>query len=190
MKTSSVIATVASARTLSTAWKGCAPVGGCVCEADAQGQRTIPPLRCGCENLSTAAGPRLRPRVPDRDQMPEVQAMCDYLDDFDDVHGPGRPWDIPALPTLPPERPWETTPLPEPVTHFDCPGDSWHDDPRAYPGDMTWVQGVPGTCCPKDDFYCRSCIYQLTEFEEVPVVTGPTLAEELARRESPDPTAW
>ena len=80
------------------------------------------------------------------------------------------------------ERPWEATPLPLPVTHFDCPGHKWHDDPRVFPSELVWVKGVPGTPCPEDGFYCDQCIYGLEKRIGGPIMNGPTLAEEMDRR--------
>ena len=80
------------------------------------------------------------------------------------------------------EGPWGATPLPLPVTHFDCPGDAWHDDPRVFPSKLVCAKGVPGTPCPEDGFYCGVCIYDLEKRGGVPIMTGPMLAEEMDRR--------
>lgn len=81
-------------------------------------------------------------------------------------------------------NPWEYTPLPAPEIIFRCPGKGWHDYNDARPYDLVWVQGIDGSDCPGDGFYCDQCVFdakkKAVEKGET-LVTGPTLEEELKR---------
>ena len=83
------------------------------------------------------------------------------------------------------ENPWETAPLPYPEIIFRCLGKGWHDYNDAEPRDLVWMQGIAGSRCPEDGFYCDQCVYEAKRKAKetgMLLVTGPTLEEELLRR--------
>ena len=82
------------------------------------------------------------------------------------------------------EKPWEATAFPDAEIIFRCPGRGWHDYTDHRPYDLVWVQGLDGSKCPEDGYYCELCIYGAKDHAKkkgVALVTGPTLEEELER---------